>query len=330
MRHAADSGSSKSIPVLFISALILTIIGLLWVVFFPVWQDPMRFFDNRRSKAVEFQVDSAWTHDGISFRSLRVQGWRSPGNSSTAVEFDAYFCRPQQEKGLLPAFVLIGGFRTGGEVIQIIARRPYIARLGAFITLDYPYTGPEEFSGLDILPYVPRIRKGLFDGVESIRLALDYLDREEGIDTSRIVLLGVSLGAFYAVDAGGVDPRPDAVMAFMGGGDLKSLFEWSLQRTGYVRNRFLYVPLAELISLMIRPLEPKRLVGRIAPRPYIQVSAENDVMVPESNALALFEAAGEPRKLIWIPAPHVLPGMQELIEQMITIAQRELTELQIL
>ena len=305
-------------------AIIIASAALQCLVFFNSWQDPIKFFNNRRSQSAEFQLESTWHENGLILRSLRIEGRRDRHGHGPTVEFDAYYCIPEERNRPLPAFVLIGGLETGREAIQVIARRPAVAELGAFFTLDYPYEGPIYFEGLEILPHIPRIRQALFDGVEAIRLAVDYLETQEGIDQQRIVLLGVSLGAFYVVAAGGVDDRPAAVMSFLGGGDLRTLLEWNLRRTDFFSSRLMSSPAAVLAAWLIRPMEPLRLVGRISPRPYIQVSARGDYMIPEANALALYNAAEEPHSLIWIPATHLMPGMEDIIDKMVAVAGTEL------
>ena len=224
----------------------------------------------------------------------------------------------------------MGGIRTGRNAISLISRRPKIAEMGVFLTLDYPYEGPKSFKGLQIVPHIPRIRKALFDGVEAARLALDYLESQPGVDPDRLILLGGSVGAFYVVDAGALDPRPAAVVAFMGGGRIGSLIDANLRSGGYVNSRLVSAPLGWLTGLLIRPLEPTRLVGEIEPISYVQVNATEDERIPEWSARVLFDAARDPREMVWIPTIHGLPHRDEVIEQLMTVARKELDELGLL
>ena len=300
------------------------------VILWPAVQDPVDFFERRRSERFTVRVDSTWHEGDLLLQSLTIEGYRNRDGSGHAVIFDAYSCQPQDNPGPLPAFVLMAGIRTGRDAITLISRRPEIADMGVFLTLDYPYQGPKSFKGLQILPHVPRIRRALFDGVEAARLSIDYLEQQPGVDRERIILLGGSVGAFYVVDAGAVDPRPAAVVAFMGGGRFALLLDWNLRHGGHVSSRILSAPLAWFTALLIRPLEPTRLVEHIAPIPYIQVNATEDERIPAASAQALFNASQSPRELVWIPAVHVLPHRDEVIEQLMTVALRELDELDLL
>lgn len=305
--------------------MVLFALGVFWcVILAPGFQNPAKFFENRRSNRTEFKVESLRVVNGLKLESVQISGIREKLGGEYRVEVKAYTCRPESRDATLPAFLLIGGLHTGREVIQIISSRPNVANLGVFLALDYPYSGPLEFEGLDILPHIPEIRRALFDGVEAVRLGIDFLEAQESVDRSRIVLIGVSLGAFYAVDAGGADARVAAVMSFMGGGGQRSILEWNLRRNGFISSPWLSEPISFLADWLIRPLETTRLVGEISPRPYIQVSARNDEMVPECNALALYQASREPHRLIWLSTPHVMPGMEEIIEKMIAVAYEEL------
>lgn len=298
------------------------LVSIIWVVCLASGDDPVAFFQARRSKQLSAQELSIERRDGLVVHSLHLKGSGSKSDPDRAVEFKAYYCTPDSAEKL-PAFVVLGGLITGRDAIDMIISRPAIDKLGSFIVLDYPWAGPDRFKGLQIIPWVPRIRQALFDGVEAIRLAVDYLEKQGNTDTSRIVLLGVSLGAFYAVDAGGVDPRPAAVLAFMGGGDLGPLISANMRRTKSVPG-ILSGPMGRLSAQLLQPLEPVELVGRIAPRPYIQVSATNDEMVSTASSQALWDASKEPHSLVWISTPHVRPGLDYIVDQLITIAESEL------
>jgi len=301
-----------------------------WVfIWLPAYRNPVKFFEARRSDRFEVRIDSTRSEAGLVLESLRIEGFRT-GADEPDVGFDAYYSRPEQPEGPMMGVVLMGGIRTGREAMRIISTRPHIGQIGAFLTMDYPYNGPRSFRGLEMVPWIPRVREALFDGVEATRLAVDFLLSRPEIDQERIVLLGGSLGAFYVTDAAALDHRPAAVISFMGGGNITSLLESNLRSGGYVGTKLLSVPAAAFIGLLIRPLEPTRLAEHITPVPYVQVSATADERIPRENALAVYDAALEPRKLVWMEADHVLPNRDDLIERMIELALEELRQLGVL
>jgi dienelactone hydrolase len=309
---------------------VVLMVGIAWFLLYSKRPDPVEFFQDRRSDSTDFQIQSTWRKADVLVSALRIEGRREVGKMTHSVAFDAYYSVPEDPAEQVPAFLLVGGLETGRDAMRVISERPDIASLGAFITLDYPYSGKLQYKRLEFVKSIPAIKRALYDGVEAIRLCIDFLETQGDVDPDRIVLFGVSLGAFYVVDAGGVDERPAAVMSFMGGGNLRALLEWNLRRGGHLSSRWLSVPTAYLAAWMIQPLEPLNLVGGISPGHYIQVSARNDHMIPERCALSLFEAAKEPRSLVWMPAPHVMPGMEEIIDQMVEIAWKELERIGLL
>jgi dienelactone hydrolase len=334
--RSARTGGSPALPVRRVvsrSLLTLLLVIFLWflaVVVAPALRDPVRFFEARRSARFEVAFGEVEAREGALVQPLRVSGFRRSSGATPEVAFDGYWSRPAGASPPGLAVVVLGGIRTGREVMRLISARPETARLGVFLTLDYPYNGPRSFRGLEMLPWIPRVREALFDGVEAVRLAVDFLLTRPEVDPARIVLLGGSLGAFYVVDAGALDHRPAAVVAVMGGGRLTALFEVNLRSGGYVGTPLLSVPAAGLLGLLVRPLEPTRLVPLISPLPYVQISATGDERIPEANARALFEAAREPKKLVWMESAHVLPGREDVIEEMIARALAELRTLGLL
>lgn len=311
----------------------ILLLWFLWGVLMPAWKEPIAFFEARRSVRWQVRVDSTWQEGPLVQQAVRISGYLTEDpteDSGPAVAFDAYYSRPAADPGPFPALVLMGGIRTGRDAMRIIAERPAIGRIGAFLTMDYPYGGPRSFRGLEMVPWIPRVREALFDGVEATRLALDFLESREGVDPDRLVLLGGSLGAFYVVDAGALDERPAAIISFMGGGDITSLLESNLRAGGHLGTRLLSVPVAVYLGLLLRPLEPTRLALRMAPTPYLQVSATDDERIPRKNARLLFEAASEPKRIHWMESAHVLPHRDEIVEEMIRIGLEELRRLGLL
>ncbi|TKJ39827.1 hypothetical protein CEE37_11155 [candidate division LCP-89 bacterium B3_LCP] len=298
-------------------------IALSWFFIYSRQPDPVEFFEKRRSQKIQFDVESSWHERGSQMKSLRIEGFRKSGNFDYDVTFDAFECKPQDVQELLPAFILIGGINTGRDAIHIIAKRPEIARLGVFLSLDYPYDGPLHFEALDFIRNIPRIKKSLYDTVEAVRLAIDYLESLDYVDEEQITIIGVSLGAFYSVFTGGVDDRPQAVISVMGGGHLRSLFDWNLRRSGHLSSRLLSFPAAVLATWMIRPLEPVDYVSHISPRFYLQINGTKDEMIPRFSALTLYDSAKEPKKLVWVDSWHIMPDTEDLIDQIIAITYEE-------
>ena len=66
-------------------------------------------------------------------------------------------------------------------------------------------------------------------------------------------------------------------------------------------------------------MAPEHWVGRIAPRTFVMVNGENDEKLPRDCILALYEAASEPKELIWIPGKHVEPNRPEIVRSLVDV-----------
>ncbi|MGH7410662.1 MAG: hypothetical protein ACREJ6_06350, partial [Candidatus Methylomirabilis sp.] len=62
--------------------------------------------------------------------------------------------------------------------------------------------------------------------------------------------------------------------------------------------------------------EPLAHVGNVAPRYLLMVSSRQDEMFPASSALALFDRAGNPKKLIWYETGHMNLFDRDLIRRL--------------
>jgi len=64
-------------------------------------------------------------------------------------------------------------------------------------------------------------------------------------------------------------------------------------------------------------VEPKNYIGMISPRPVLLINALRDGLIPREAALALFEAAEEPKEQVWMDSEHDIPirkGVEIIVE----------------
>ncbi len=175
------------------------------------------------------------------------------------------------------------------------------------------------------------------DTVEDIINAVTYVETRDDLDAGRVALFGLGgTGGGNPIYAAALDPRVKAVVTQTVVADgamwLRSMrreYEWVAyldriranarrrvstnedelvvptedimvatpeRRAAGMPTRGADVHLASVESLLrYRPLD---VVDRIAPRALLITCVENDVVVPEEHARALFERAGAPKRLI--------------------------------
>ena len=179
----------------------------------------------------------------------------------------AVHCRRQVARR--PGAVLILGFlRSDGRELQRLAS--FLACYGwAALRLDLRGNGLSQGHPDDINGYVD-------DALAGLRFLLD-----QAADPCRIFLVGQSLGAAVAITAGAADPRVSGVVALHPGcGHDLGAFD---PPHGHADVR--------------RPLES---VALLSPRPLLIIAGERDPVLPCSMARVLYEAAGDPKRMLEI------------------------------
>jgi fermentation-respiration switch protein FrsA (DUF1100 family) len=71
-----------------------------------------------------------------------------------------------------------------------------------------------------------------------------------------------------------------------------------------------------LAGRALRPVEPARTVGGIAPRPLLLINGADDAWIPRASVEALYAAAGEPKRLVWFTTGHMRPRNEELLRML--------------
>ena len=97
----------------------------------------------------------------------------------------------------LPAVILLGGFERGAAALDLIPPG-YPAVLASF---DYPLDVPDSIGLREGLMLVPQVRRAIRDSQEAAGLLYAALVQRDDVDAARISIVGVSLGAPFAVIA---------------------------------------------------------------------------------------------------------------------------------
>ena len=221
-----------------------------------------------------------------------------------------YFVRePRRATRPLPAVFILAGVETGRESLDLIDDRDDLL----LVSMNYPRREELALSGFGLVlaPYV--LRRMAFESLEGGVLALDYLSKRTDVDQERIILLGVSFGSPIIVALGARDPRADAVVLIYGGGDLGGLARTNLREKPWWVPGWIIPP---AVRAFLGEFEPLAHVEKIAPRYFLMVSSRQDEMFPPSSALALYERAGDPKKLIWYETGHLDLFDRQLIRKL--------------
>jgi len=247
--------------------------------------------------------------DAPRYRVLRVtfpSRMQSPSPNNNLVR--GYYYQPKGE-GRRPAMVVLhglGGVLTAGKSQAVCASFAEQGMAAFLLALPYHLErhaegkhGGQGFISADPQRLVASGRQAVID----LRCVLDWLAARPEVDSQRLGVVGISLGALLANVAMGVDDRLVAGVSILGGGDLGQVFwrsplalpwKWKMPRAGLTE---------PMLRESLRPIEPLSFADRNRPRRVLMINGYYDVVIPRSSALKLWEALGRP-PIIWTNSGH--------------------------
>ncbi|MEK6768087.1 MAG: alpha/beta hydrolase [Gemmatimonadota bacterium] len=207
-----------------------------------------------------------------------------------------------------PALLVAGGHRTGRRAVRYLGA----AFAGTAIACDYQWAPRIRRSWPLVALGFPSIRAELVATPDVLRIASAYLMTRTDVDTTRFAGVGASLGVPLVAAWASRDTVPRAVALVYGGGLIDRQIEIEADE-GHLWP-WLGRLLGGLAGKVFADLEPTRTVPGIAPRPVLVIGSRDDQRVPVEGVQALFDAAGDPKKIIWLGGTHLRPRDEELLQ----------------
>ena len=151
-----------------------------------------------------------------------------------------------------------------------------------------------------------RNSEGNFDiggWLRDLAAVIDYLWQQPEVDRTRFALVGNSAGAAVSVCTAAKDKRITAVAAMACPAELSFISQDPAPTIKYFRNIGIirdpgFPSLTEKWLDGFKEASAIRDIAGIAPRPLLIVHGIEDDLVKVENARELFQAAGEPKKLV--------------------------------
>jgi len=258
-------------------------------------RDPMPYFLARHASLARVDEGASSLERGFVLTPVHIV-------ATSGLAVDLVVRRSIADTGRrFPLALVLGGPYTGSRAARLLGDTHGVV----VAAMSYPFSGDPRPDAVTFLREIPRIRAAFLDTPPAMMLALDYLLRLPGVDSSRVEVVGVSLGAPFACIAGAIDGRFTRVWSLHGSGGSYAPLEENMRRTiGVAPVRVVAAAVANVIINGPR-LDPVRWVGRIAPRPFIMVNAADDERLPRAAVQALFDSARQPKELIWMTGVHV-------------------------
>lgn len=149
--------------------------------------------------------------------------------------------------------------------------------------------------------FIKRSQAGDYDAslqqIAELRLALDLLLAEPGVDAGRLAYVGHDFGGMYGISMGASDQRPKAYVVMAATPRFPDWFLYYPPLEGDEREAFIQ---------QMAPLDPITNVAALAPAPVFFQFATDDPHVPKQRAEEFFAAAAEPKQVGWYQAGHAL------------------------
>jgi uncharacterized protein len=247
------------------------------------YQQLAKTFQYDKSAPLNVNVISSSEGDGVSVESIEFAESNGGKCSGTLIV--------PGTKGRFPAVVWLG---SGDKDWEKSAAQ--FSKLGAVsVVLD----SCGDLSSGDASGF----HDGMVQQVIDIRRAVDILSQRPDVDRGRIAFIGHSGGAMIGADAVAVDKRFKA-----------AVFESGLQGFTYhictsphpyavALRKTLDGRLLDFVS-KLAPLDAIHYVGHEAPTVLLFQSATRDQGVTKSAAQEFFDAASQPKQLIWYDTGH--------------------------
>jgi fermentation-respiration switch protein FrsA (DUF1100 family) len=219
-------------------------------------------------------IDFGMVYDDVSVTTsdgLRLVGWYVPTANGAAI-LAQHGYKAHRGEMLNEAAML----HKRGYGVLIVAMRSHDMSDGRVITF-----GARELDDLGVW--------------------LEFLRAQPGVDTSRVGLLGNSLGGTLALEFAALTPTIRAVATNSAFSSLTDTIDTSIRFfTGLPP-----IPFGPLITfwaereagISVDDVDATKVIGRISPRGVFLMQGGADVVITTDSGRRLFEAAGEPKEL---------------------------------
>ncbi|MFP4190657.1 MAG: alpha/beta hydrolase family protein [Candidatus Hydrogenedentota bacterium] len=232
-------------------------------------------------------------------------------DSNAEHRIPALMALPHQD-GPHPLIIFVHGVGQSKEFLDEIAE-PFVEAGFAKVTFDQYDRGERSLEEAGPIRRTWAMRRRTALTVNEIRRLIDYAQSREDLDHERVYLVGASFGAITGATAAAFEDRIQAAVLTYGGGHLPTLF---LSPAVKEEIGFLVYPLRYVAWAFFYPADPIHHVADISPRPILMQNGSEDKLIPPKSAERLYDAAREPKEIIWYEGDHI--GLdEEAVEEVI-------------
>ena len=133
--------------------------------------------------------------------------------------------------------------------------------------------------------------------VVNLRLWMDFLLAQPGVDAGRFALVGHDFGGMYGALAGSLDRRPSQYVIMAATPRFADWYLYLPRLEGQAREAFIR---------QMAPLDPITHIAELSPAPILFQFGDDDFHVPQERAAEFFAAAREPKEMRMYSSGHGL------------------------
>ncbi|MGQ0713925.1 MAG: alpha/beta hydrolase family protein [Gemmatimonadaceae bacterium] len=262
-------------------------------------------YSRLRGELVAAETTTAGARGRYALQRVRLR-------SSTGIEVTGRLLRPSSTERM-PAILLNDGRELNSRAIDYLP--PDFGDI-VVLSVDYPEAIPYEVGVSDLVFNSGKIREAARLIPASFSLAGEWLSQRDDVDPARVGLVATSFAVPFATIAAAMDARFRDVGLIYGAGDFATVMAANID----LRPRWLRRPMAWLATRAFREFEPERHIAHIAPRPVLMINGADDPQMPRGAVESLFDAARDPKTLIWLRTGHLMPTDSVLIRALVDTA----------
>ena len=284
--------------------LVLAIIGGLYLRL-----DKTEVFYRVRGEYRGIGVLESWYTEASEIRLVELRNHRGEAPLTALVR------RPLELTADYKIIVVYAGVKTRRKILDLIPDRPNLV----LVAPQYPWPTVRGVWQSVKVPY--SIRRAAYRVTAGGMLATSFLEQTEGLDLSRLTVIGSSVGTAFATLHGALDERVPRVVLIHGGGDFPAIIRFLERGRGQPWKGEVGAVLA---AIFVDTFDPIHWVDKIAPRELILIGAEDDSMFPTASTLDLFARAREPKRLIWTDTSHVRSRKTETLDRVLALVDEHI------
>lgn len=248
------------------------------------------FFSYDRELSLETEARELGEADGVGTTHFVI-------SSTHGERVTGLIWQPANAAGPLPAILMQHGAGSRKEDDYIRLPALHWAQAGfACIAIDAHEHGERQIRPRDPQAIWQRPWTRRDHAVQmcvDLQRTVDYLATRNEIDLARLGFIGFSMGTINGVPFVARDQRVKAAVFCVGGATLSGFRDLPNDPR-----------LVEELRTALAIVDPIHFAAQIAPRPVLCINGRRDEAVPPAAAQALFDALGEPKRIVWYDGGH--------------------------